>query len=153
MTDQPIKQEAILDYKRIIECLPHRYPFLLVDKVVELDLDKASIVGVKNVTINEPFFQGHFPEEPIMPGVLITEAIAQTGGILVYEMGMRGLFVLSTIKNVKFRKTVKPGDVLKITVNAIHVTKRGGKMQGVASVEGKMAAEGEITFALLPQEK
>ena len=143
-------EKKSLDIHRIQECLPHRYPFLLIDKAIDLDLEKKTIVGVKNVTFNEPFFQGHFPGEPIMPGVLITEALAQAGGVLVYELGIRGLFVLSSIKSVKFRRLVRPGDVLHLQVAALHATSRGGRMHGVAKVEGDVAAEAEILFAIKP---
>lgn len=149
MSKETTKQ-GVPDIKRIMECLPHRYPFLLVDRVLELDKEAKTLKAVKNVTFNELFFQGHFPGEPIMPGVLITEAIAQAGGILVYELGLRGLFVLSSLKNVKFRRMVTPGDVLQFDVEAIHVSKRGGRMKGVAKVEDDMAAEEEIQFALFP---
>lgn len=140
------------DIKRIMECLPHRYPFLLIDRVLEIDKEAKKLKAIKNVTFNELFFQGHFPGEPIMPGVMITEAIAQAGGILVYELGLRGLFVLSSLKGVKFRKLVTPGDVLLFDVEAVHVSKRGGRMKGVATVDGELAAEGEILFALLPDQ-
>lgn len=141
-----------INIKRIKECLPHRYPFLFVDKVTHFDAEKKTITAQKNLTINEPFFQGHFPKEPIMPGVLIVEALAQAGGVLVYELGQRGLFVLSSLKNVKFRKLVVPGDVLTLDVVAEHISKRGGRMNGVATVDGVLAAEAEILFAFLQEE-
>ncbi len=150
MTEQKTKAESpVIDYKKVRECLPHRYPFLFIDKAISLDLEKKKIVCVKNVTTNEPFFQGHFPDDPIMPGVLIVEALAQAGGVLVYELGTRGLFVLSSVKGAKFRRLVRPGDVLHLEVEAVHVTKRGGRMLGVAKVEGELAAEAEILFAFL----
>ena len=150
MSKKEINEKSI-DIKHIMELLPHRYPFLLVDRVLEVDLDGKRLKAVKNVTFNESFFQGHFPGEPIMPGVMITEAIAQAGGILVHEIGLRGLFVLSTLKNVKFRKLVTPGDVLSFDIEAVHISKRGGRLKGVAKVGDELAAEAEILFALLPQ--
>lgn len=140
-----------IDISMVLQKLPHRYPLLLVDKIIELDLEEETIVGIKNVTINEPFFQGHFPSEPIMPGVLIIEALAQTGGILMYEKGYTEIKVLASIKSAKFRRIVRPGDVLRMEVKATHLSKRGGKLYGVAMVDGEKAAEGEIIFSLLPK--
>src|ERR1700733_3848839 len=97
-------QRKILDIKDIVKILPHRYPFLLVDKILEIDLEKGTILGQKNVTINESFFQGHFPETPIMPGVLILESLAQTGGVLVHLKGQNSrIAVLLNVNNAKFR--------------------------------------------------
>ena len=149
MKDTNIKS-PLLDIKKIMEILPHRYPFLLVDKVLEIDSDTNTIVAVKNVTMNEDFFQGHFPGEPIMPGVLIVEALAQAGAILAYQTGIRGLFVLSSIKKVKFRRMVKPGDVLRLEVSCPRITKRGGRSFGCAKVDGELAAEVEIFYAIAP---
>ena len=140
-----------IDICKVLQKLPHRYPLLLVDKIIELDLENDYIVGIKNVTINEPFFQGHFPSEPIMPGVLIIEALAQTGGILMYEKGYTDIKVLASIKSAKFRRLVRPGDVLRMEVKATHLSSRGGKLMGVALVEGEKAAEGEIVFSLMPK--
>ncbi len=141
---------TVLDNKRVQECIPHRYPFLFVDKTISLDVEKKQIVCVKNVTINEPFFQGHFPGEPVMPGVIIVEALAQAGGVLVYELGARGLFALSSVRSAKFRRLVRPGDVLHLEVEAAHWSKRGGRLLGKAKVEGELAAEAEILLAFLP---
>ncbi len=139
----------MLTHKEIRELLPHRYPFLLVDKVIELEPGKK-VVAVKNVSINEPFFQGHFPEYPIMPGVLIVEALAQAAGIAVavLEENKGKLGVFAGIEAMKFKNQVIPGDVLileaEILVSKLGVTKAKVK----ASVEGKVAAEGEIKFAM-----
>lgn len=140
-----------LDLKAILKILPHRYPFLLVDRIVELDLEKGYIVGQKNVTINEAYFQGHFPQAPIMPGVLILEALAQTGGVLVHLKGenKEKIALLLNINNAKFRNPVLPGDVLKLTCEGLQFGSRGGKVQAVAKVEDKIAAEAEIGFVLV----
>lgn len=140
---------AELDIGAILKCLPHRYPFLLVDKVIDIQLEQGRILGVKNVTFNEPFFQGHFPGNPIMPGVLIIEALAQIGGILMFEKGYPQLKVLASIKNAKFRRLVKPGDVLQLEAWAVHLSARGGKVKGEARVNNEKAAEGEIVFGMI----
>jgi 3-hydroxyacyl-[acyl-carrier-protein] dehydratase len=134
-----------------MKLLPHRYPFLLVDRVVEFEAGKR-IVGIKNVTINEPFFQGHFPEHPIMPGVLILEAMAQVGGvyaILGNEVGENQVPYFVGIDNAKFRKPVLPGDALRLELELI--TKRRGiyTFNGKATVDGKLVAQAELkaTFA------
>jgi 3-hydroxyacyl-[acyl-carrier-protein] dehydratase len=143
----------LFDIKKIKEILPHRYPFLLVDKILEIDLDKPSILGQKNVTVNELFFQGHFPEAPIMPGVLILEALAQTGGILVHQKGCHDKIALFlSIYEAKFRNPVKPGDVLMLYGEGIHFGSRGGKVKAKAFVGSKMAVEAEIGFALVDKE-
>ena len=139
--------ETIYDIRDIMAYLPHRYPFILVDRVVEIELDKR-IVCLKNVTINEPFFQGHFPGTPVMPGVLIVEALAQAGGILVYasqsEENRQSLMYFMGIDKARFRKPVIPGDQLVLD---IEWTKRRGsvsKMFGRATVEGILVAEAEV---------
>lgn len=139
-----------LDIKEIVKILPHRYPFLLVDRIIEIDLEKGYIVGQKNVTINETFFQGHFPDAPIMPGVLILEALAQTGGILVHLKGHGGrIAVLLNVNNAKFRLPVHPGDVLHLRAESIHISSKGGRIKAQALVQEKVAAEAEIGFALV----
>lgn len=140
-----------LDLKDILKILPHRYPFLLVDKIIELDLEKGVIVGQKNVTINEAFFQGHFPGTPIMPGVLILEALAQTGGIAVHlKNGQKDkIALLLNISNVKYRKPVLPGDVLILRCEILQSSSRGGKVKAVATADNKVAAEAEIGFVLV----
>lgn len=140
----------MLDLNEIVKILPHRYPFLLVDRIIELDMEKGIIIGQKNVTINEAFFQGHFPNAPIMPGVLILEALAQTGGVLVHLKGqMQKIAVLLNVNNAKFRTPVKPGDVLILKCEGIHFSGKGGKLKTTALVNDKIAVEAEIGFALV----
>src|SRR5690348_16143350 len=115
MALQTSSHPVILNVKEISKILPHRYPFLLVDKIIYLNLEENVIIGQKNVTVNEQFFQGHFPGVPIMPGVLILEALAQTGGVLIHQKGYGAkLAVLLNVNNAKFRKPVLPGDVLTL---------------------------------------
>lgn len=134
----------------IQKILPHRYPFLLVDKVVEIEEGK-SITGIKNVTINEPFFQGHFPGNPIMPGVLITEALAQVGAVLLLSMpenkGKLGVF--TGINNFKFRRQVVPGDTLTLHAELLLYRHGMGKANVRATVGDEVAAMGEISFAVI----
>jgi 3-hydroxyacyl-[acyl-carrier-protein] dehydratase len=147
-----MSNQKFLDIKDITKILPHRYPFLLVDKIIDMDLEKGFILAQKNVTINESFFQGHFPGAPIMPGVLILEALAQAGGVLVYLKGnVDKLAVLLNMKNVKFRNPVKPGDILLLRGEGLHVSSKGGRIHAVATVNGpdKVAVEAEIGFALV----
>ncbi|MBD2530266.1 3-hydroxyacyl-ACP dehydratase FabZ [Nostoc flagelliforme FACHB-838] len=137
--------------EEIQKLLPHRYPFLLVDKIIDYVPGKKA-VGVKNVTINEPHFQGHFPERPLMPGVLIVEAMAQVGGIVLTQMSSveGGLFVFAGIDKVRFRRQIVPGDQLVITVELLWVKQRRfGKMQSRAEVDGQLACEGELMFSLV----
>lgn len=149
MTAQESKP-PLFDIKKIMGILPHRYPFLLVDKIVEIDLDKPSILGQKNVTINEPFFTGHFPEAPIMPGMLILESLAQAGGILVYEKGFKEKIALFlSVNNAKFRSPVKPGDVLMLYIEGIIFSSKGGRVKATAHVGSKLAVEAEIGYALV----
>ena len=139
-----------LSLKEIIKILPHRYPFLLVDKIIDIDLSKATIVGQKNLTMNEAFFQGHFPDAPIMPGVLIIEALAQAGGVLVHlKSQSEKIAVLLSIDGAKFRHPVKPGDVLTLKCEGIHLSSKGGKVKAEAYVGEKLACEAEIGFALV----
>lgn len=150
MSSSSDKPRQNLDVKEIIKILPHRYPFLLVDRILELDLDKGVIVGQKNVTINEAFFQGHFPEAPIMPGVLILEALAQAGGVLVHlKAETPRTAVLLNVNNAKFRNPVRPGDVLILRGEGIHFSSKGGKVKVEARVNDKLACEAEIGFALV----
>lgn len=140
----------LLDCAHILEILPHRYPILLVDRIIMMDLDAGTIVGQKNVTMNESFFQGHFPKAPIMPGVLILEALAQTGGILIYKKGyQQKTAVLLSINQAKFRKAVLPGDVLHLDVKSLHCSAKAGKIQGKALVNETVVAEAEISFGLV----
>jgi beta-hydroxyacyl-ACP dehydratase FabZ len=138
----------MLDVKEILNCIPHRYPFLLVDRIVEIHGDEK-IVGIKNVSFNENFFQGHFPNRPVMPGVLICEAMAQVGAIFAHNArGGRDdnkVFVLTGLDNVKFKRPVEPGDQLRMELT---ILKRRGsfwKMHGVATVDGKLVAQAEIS--------
>lgn len=142
-------QNTVLNIKQIRDILPHRYPFLLVDRVIELDLENNNIVAIKGVTINEEFFQGHFPEAPIMPGVLILEALAQTGGILIHEKGFHEkTAVLLSVNNAKFRRPAMPGDTLMLHAHGAHLSSKGGKVQAKAMVDGELVAEATIGFAL-----
>jgi UDP-3-O-[3-hydroxymyristoyl] N-acetylglucosamine deacetylase/3-hydroxyacyl-[acyl-carrier-protein] dehydratase len=129
-----------------MKMLPHRYPFLLVDRILEVD-DGKRVVGVKNVTINEPFFQGHFPGHPIMPGVLIIEAMAQVGGVLLMgslpDPSQKVVYFMS-LDNVKFRKPVKPGDQLRFELEMTQVRGMVCKMRGVARVDGEVVCEADM---------
>ena len=134
------------DINQIKEILPHRYPFLLVDKIIEL-VPKERIVGIKQVTANEPFFQGHFPDAPVMPGVLQIEALAQVGAILAlreFEDRDNKIPFFTGIEKAKFRRPVVPGDTLTLEVTALRIGKKVQKMQGYAKVDGQIAAEAEI---------
>jgi beta-hydroxyacyl-ACP dehydratase FabZ len=136
-----------MDNVEIQSILPHRYPFLLVDRIRELDPDRR-IVGIKNVTINEPFFQGHFPGRPVMPGVLILEALAQVGGVLAFKsLGSVGrpVVYLTGIDGAKFRKPVVPGDILRLEVDVLKKRAPFWKMQGRAFVESELVCEAEVT--------
>lgn len=137
---------AIYDSRAIQEILPHRYPFLLVDKIVELE-PRVRILGVKQVTINEPFFTGHFPGAPVMPGVLQIEALAQVGAILALrEFADRDSKIpfFSGIDKARFRRPVVPGDTLMLEVIALRIGTKIQKMRGIATVDGKITAEAEI---------
>ncbi len=139
----------ILDINEIRKILPHRYPFLLVDSIVELEAER--IVGIKNVTVNEPFFQGHFPDFPVMPGVLIVEAMAQAAGVLVLKnISDRDskLVFLVAIENARFRKPVIPGDTLRLEMTVIKRRSNVAKMAGKATVNGVLVAEAEVMCKL-----
>jgi 3-hydroxyacyl-[acyl-carrier-protein] dehydratase len=138
-----------MDIEQIKETIPHRYPFLLVDKVTEIEEGKR-VTGIKNVTVNEPFFQGHFPEYPVMPGVLIVEALAQVGaiGVLGMEANKGKLGFLAGLDKCRFKQQVKPGDQLKLEVEITRIKGPIGKGKGIATVDGKLACEAEITFAI-----
>lgn len=140
----------MLNSKEIMDILPHRYPFLLVDRIEEIEEGKRA-VGIKNVSINEPFFQGHFPQNPIMPGVLIVEAMAQVGAVAILSHAdYKGkLAVFAGIDRVKFRKQVVPGDVLRMNVELINIKRGIGKAKASASVDDKQVCEGELMFAIV----
>lgn len=141
-----------MDIMEIMNHLPHRYPFLLVDRILDFQ-PGVSITGIKNVSINEPFFQGHFPGQPIMPGVLIIEALAQVAGILAYRSGAEGDSVyFMSIEKAKFRRPVVPGDQLRLEIKLLQ--KRGNvwKVSGAATVDGKVASEAELTAMVTNRE-
>lgn len=150
-TDAPAK--PVMELADIFKILPHRYPFLLIDRIIELERMKR-IVALKNVTITEPFFQGHFPEMPIMPGVLIVEAIAQAGGLLLLtEVPNRDelLMVFTGIEKARFRRPVVPGDQLRIEVEVRAWRLTAARLEGKAYVDGKVAAEAIVTCRLVPR--
>lgn len=143
-----------MDIRAILKCLPHRYPFLLVDRVLEVEPGKR-IVAIKNVTVNEPFFQGHFPGAPVMPGVLIIEAMAQAGAaLLLRDMPDRDskLFLFTGIDGARFRRAVVPGDQLRLVVDVLQLRSRACRLRGVAEVEGQRAAEADLLSALVDRE-
>ncbi|MEH7303722.1 3-hydroxyacyl-ACP dehydratase FabZ [Neobacillus drentensis] len=139
----------MLDIEQIKEIIPHRYPFLLVDRILEVEEGKSA-VGIKNVSANEEFFNGHFPEYPVMPGVLIVEALAQVGAVamLKKEENRGRLAFFAGIDGCRFKKQVKPGDQLRLEVEIIRLRGPVGKGKAVATVDGEVACEAEITFAL-----
>ncbi len=140
----------MLNNKEIQNIIPHRYPFLLIDKVIEIEPGKRA-VGIKNVTANEPFFPGHFPGNPIMPGVLIVEAMAQVGAVAVLgtEENKGKLAVFTGIDKMRFKKQVLPGDVLRMEVELTAMKRGVGKAKASAFVEDKLAASGELMFAII----
>ncbi|KUO52044.1 MAG: beta-hydroxyacyl-ACP dehydratase [Desulfitibacter sp. BRH_c19] len=139
----------MLDVKEIQEIIPHRYPFLLVDKIIELEEGKKA-VGIKNVTINEAHFQGHFPNHPVMPGVLIIEALAQVGAVVVLKMPQYAgkIAFFAGLDKVRFRRQVVPGDQLRLEVELVKIKGPVGKGVGKAFVGEEVAAEGELTFMI-----
>lgn len=143
-----------LDVKAIRKILPHRYPFLFVDRVTEINFEEKYIVGQKSVSINEEFFQGHFPDAPLMPGVLILEALAQTGAIYTkLKRQTQDLAVLLNMQNVKFRHAVRPGDLLILRAEEGFLNNRGGRFKAFATVNDKPAAEAEIGYALVDHDQ
>jgi 3-hydroxyacyl-[acyl-carrier-protein] dehydratase len=150
---EPVK--TTMDIVEIMAILPHRYPFLLIDRVVEIER-KVRIVAIKNVTVNEPFFVGHFPDYPIMPGVLQIEAMAQTGGaLLLTEFSEQEradkLMVFTGIEEARFRRPVTPGDQLRIEVSVVNWRSRAVKMAGKITVDGKVVSDATITCQLVPK--
>ncbi len=144
-------QTIVLDSVAIQKIIPHRFPFLLVDRVIELEAGKRA-VGLKNVSIGEPFFQGHFPDYPVMPGVLIVEAIAQVGAIamLSLEEYAGKIAFFAGLDNVRFKRQVKPGDVLRLEVTLGQIRRNIGTGSGSATVNGEVACKGDFMFAIAP---
>ena len=149
-----LTEDTFIDIEKIVEMIPHRYPFLMIDRVSDL-VPEESAVGHKNVTINEPHFQGHFPSKPIMPGVLIIEAMAQTSAVLVvHTLGGEAedkLVYFMSVENAKFRRPVQPGDVMKIYVNTKQHRKAVWKFDGVAKVDEQIVAESTFTAMIMDQ--
>ncbi len=145
--------QAPLDSVAIRKIIPHRYPFLLVDRIIELTPGERA-VGIKNVSANEPFFQGHFPDYPVMPGVLIVEAIAQVGAVAMLSLpeltGQIALF--AGIEKVRFKRQVKPGDTVRLEVEMGKFRRSIGTGTGIATVDGEIACKGEFMFALVPDQ-
>jgi 3-hydroxyacyl-[acyl-carrier-protein] dehydratase len=154
-TEAPAAAKVTLDINEIQRLLPHRFPFLLIDRIVELDRKKR-IVAIKNVTINEPFFAGHFPGAPVMPGVLIVEAMAQAGGVLLFtevEDRESKLVLFTGIERAKFRRPVVPGDQLRIEVEVRVWRGNAGRMEGIAYVGDKRAAEAIVSCRLVDKSR
>jgi 3-hydroxyacyl-[acyl-carrier-protein] dehydratase len=142
----------MMNINEIMQYLPHRYPFLLVDRIIDLQPGK-SITGIKNVTFNEPFFQGHFPGQPIMPGVLIIEAMAQVAGIAAFSSGMEGKAVyFMSIEKAKFRRPVVPGDQLRLEIKVLQQRGNVWKFSGSTTVDGKVASEADFTAMVTNKE-
>lgn len=139
---------SVMSTTEIMEILPHRYPFLMVDRIVEMDLEAGTVVGIKNLTMNEEFFQGHFPGNPVMPGVLQMEAMAQVAGVMLNSRGGnegRVAYFMSMNK-VKFRKMVVPGDQLRIEIEPLRIRSRMATVMGKAYVDGNLVSEAELSF-------
>ena len=153
MSGETSKGKEIM-LKGIMDVMPHRYPFLLVDRILEFELNHRA-VGLKNVTINEDFFNGHFPGYPVMPGVLIIEALAQVAGVLIKQREdcKDKLFLFMAMNNVKFRKMVVPGDQLILEVELLKLRSRTGSVKGTAFVDKTIVAEAELMFAIVAEEK
>lgn len=146
-----MENNTVADINEILQALPHRYPFLLVDRIVEIEPGKR-IVGIKNVTINEQFFVGHFPGAPVMPAVLIIESMAQVSGVLIYKdlpEREKKLIFFTGIESARFRRPVVPGDQLRIEMELLRRRNNFGKMNGKALVDGKLVAEAVVQFAIV----
>ena len=144
----------MMDIRAILRSIPHRYPFLLVDRILQMEPGRR-VIALKNVSINEPFFQGHFPGAPVMPGVLIVEAMAQAGAVLLlHDMADREkkLVYFTGIDGARFRRAVLPGDQLRLTLDVLKLRSRTCKMKGTAEVDGELAAEAEILSALVDRD-
>ena len=152
MDDTAVKKLDSMDIAALLQALPHRYPFLLVDRIVEMDSDE-SCIGIKNVTANEPQFQGHFPDRPVMPGVLLIEGMAQTAGALCVHSQLKGakpqVVYFMTIDKVKFRKPVVPGDRVEFHLNRINRRRNMWWYKGVAKVDGGVVCEAELSAMLV----
>lgn len=144
-----------LEIEDILACLPHRYPFLMIDRIIDIDGDETA-VGIKNVSFNEPIFQGHFPGKPVFPGVLIIEAMAQTAGAIVIahdaaENGAKSIVLMLTIDKAKFRKPAKPGDQIEFHIRKIHRRRTVGRYEARAMVNGVLIAEAEVGAMIVPE--
>lgn len=150
------RQLTTLEIADILNALPHRYPFLMVDRIIEIDGDESAI-GIKNVTYNEPIFQGHFPEKPVFPGVLIIEAMAQTAGAIVIahdrDVGIgKSIVLMLTIDKAKFRKPAGPGDRIELHIRKVHRRRTVGRYEAKAMVDGVLIAEAEVGAMIVPEE-
>jgi len=139
---------SVMDVNEILGILPHRYPFMLVDRIVEMDVEEKYIVGYKNLTFNEPFFQGHFPSEPIMPGVMQLEAMAQVSGILLNKVSQKEgeIAYFMSIDKAKFRRKVVPGDTLRMEIKVTRMRSRMAAVEAKAYVDGDLASQAELMF-------
>jgi 3-hydroxyacyl-[acyl-carrier-protein] dehydratase len=145
-----------LDIDDILKCLPHRYPFLMIDRIINIDRDESA-VGIKNVSFNEPIFQGHFPGKPVFPGVLIIEAMAQTAGAIVIAHdaaanGTKSIVLMLTIDKAKFRKPAGPGDQIEFHIRKVHRRRTVGRYEAKAMVNGVLIAEAEVGAMIVPEE-
>lgn len=148
------RELTTLEIEDILKCLPHRYPFLMIDRIIEIDRDESA-VGIKNVTYNEPIFQGHFPDKPVFPGVLIIEAMAQTAGAIVIAHdtasgASKSIVLMLTIDKAKFRKPAGPGDKIEFHIRKIHRRRTVGRYEARAIVDGALIAEAEVGAMIVP---